>query len=179
MIDIFAECIIKVFLNKTATFTTITLEAIYCIIIIVVGFLINYTFIIIFIDTVQYFSFLQLISIKYLEDKFYKSKSDVTSKLIERRREDVRDQMKELSNSKPQLLMNQEETIQEEARQRRAAEREVYKLVQLQYLIGIPRIYHKSCIDSIQNPICIIVGEEEAKTSTTSDITKWRKYQNY
>ena len=55
--------------------------------------------------------------------------------MIERRREDVRDQMKELSNSKPQLLMNQEETIQEEARQRRAAEREVCKLVQLQYLI--------------------------------------------
>ena len=83
------------------------------------------------------FSFSQLISIKYLEDKFYKSKSDVTSKLIERRREDVRDQMKELSNSKPQLLMNQEETIQEEARQRRAAEREVCKLVQLQYLGGV------------------------------------------
>ena len=44
---------------------------------------------------------------------------------MERRREDVRDQMKELSNSKPPLLMNQEETIEEEARQRRAAEREV------------------------------------------------------
>ena len=91
---------------------------------------------IIFTDTVQYFFFSQLISIKYLEDKFYKSKSDVTSKLIERRREDVRDQMKELSNSKPQLLMNQEETIQEEARQRRAAEREVCILVQLQQHCG-------------------------------------------
>ena len=67
----------------------------------------------------------QLMTIKYLEDKFYRSKNDITTKLIERRREDVRDQMKELSNSKPQLLMNQEETIQDEARQRRSAEREV------------------------------------------------------
>ena len=69
--------------------------------------------------------FKQLMTIKYLEDKFYKSKNDITVKLMERRREDVRDQMKELSNSKPPLLMNQEETIEEEARQRRAAEREV------------------------------------------------------
>ena len=68
-------------------------------------------------------------SIKYLEEKFYKSKNEITKKLIERRREDVRDQMKELSNTKPQLLMNQEETIQEEARQRRAAEREVKILI--------------------------------------------------
>ena len=45
---------------------------------------------------------------------------------MERRRQDVRDQMKELSsNSKPALLMNPEETVEEEARQRRAAEREV------------------------------------------------------
>ena len=45
---------------------------------------------------------------------------------MERRRQDVRDQMKELSsNSKPVLLMNPEETVEEEARQRRAAEREV------------------------------------------------------
>ena len=45
---------------------------------------------------------------------------------MERRREDVRDQMKELSsNSKPALLLNPEETVEEEARQRRAAEREV------------------------------------------------------
>ena len=73
-------------------------------------------------------------SIKYLEDKFYKSKSEITSKLIERRREDVRDQMKELSNLKPQLLMNQEETIQEEARQRRAAEREVRSFTRQSYL---------------------------------------------
>jgi len=67
----------------------------------------------------------KLLSIKYLEDKFYKSKSDIARKLMERRREDVRDQMKELSsNSKPPLLMNSEETVAEEARQRRAAERE-------------------------------------------------------
>ena len=50
----------------------------------------------------------------------------MTKKLTERRRQDVRDQMKELSlNSKPALLMNPEETVEEEARQRRAAEREV------------------------------------------------------
>ena len=72
----------------------------------------------------------QLQSIKYLEDKFYKSKSDVTKKLMERRREDVRDQMKELSlSSKPPLMMNPQESAEEEARQRRAAEREVIYLV--------------------------------------------------
>ena len=80
-------------------------------------------------------------SIKYLEDKFYKSKSEITSKLIERRREDVRDQMKELSNLKPQLLMNQEETIQEEARQRRAAEREVRSFSRQSYLTFFYRIF--------------------------------------
>ena len=57
---------------------------------------------------------------------------------MERRRQDVRDQMKELSsNSKPALLMNPEETVEEEARQRRAAEREVrtnYTRVTLKYL---------------------------------------------
>ena len=31
-------------------------------------------------------------NIKYLEEKFYKSKSAITAKLMERRREDVRDQ---------------------------------------------------------------------------------------
>ena len=44
MIDIFSECIIKVFLNNSATFTSITLEAIFCIIVIVFGVLINHTF---------------------------------------------------------------------------------------------------------------------------------------
>ena len=49
---------------------------------------------------------------------------------MERRREDVRDQMKELSStSKPVLLMNAEETAEEEARQRRAAEREVRNMM--------------------------------------------------
>ena len=99
--------------------------------------------------------------------------------MIERRREDVRDQMKELSNSKPQLLMNQEETIQEEARQRRAAEREVCKMGQLQYLGGCHSDKKTtSCIYSIQNLIFIILGEEEAKTSTTegkSFLLEWKK----
>ena len=31
-------------------------------------------------------------NIKYLEEKFYKSKGVITAKLMERRREDVRDQ---------------------------------------------------------------------------------------
>merc|ERR550532_1397916 len=76
----------------------------------------------------------KLMTIKYLEDKFYKSKSDMTKKLMERRRQDVRDQMKELSsNSKPVLLMNPEETVEEEARQRRAAEREGRRRRRLQH----------------------------------------------
>jgi hypothetical protein len=82
------------------------------------------------ISSYIYLDYKQLLSIKYLEDKFYKSKSDITKKLIERRREDIRDQMKELSShSKAPLLMNQDETIEEEARQRRAAEREVFKIL--------------------------------------------------
>jgi len=53
---------------------------------------------------------------------------------MERRRQDVRDQMKELSsNSKPALLMNPEETVEEEARQRRAAEREGRRRRRLQH----------------------------------------------
>lgn len=43
------------------------------------------------------FRHFQVLNIKYLEDKFYKSKGAVTNKLMERRREDVRDQMMELS----------------------------------------------------------------------------------
>ena len=44
MIDIFSECIIKVFLNNSSTLTSITLEAIFCIIVIFIGVLINHTF---------------------------------------------------------------------------------------------------------------------------------------
>ena len=67
----------------------------------------------------------KLSQIKYLEEKYYKSKADVCVKIMERRREDVRDQMKELSaSSKPALQMTQEEIVAEECRQRRAAERE-------------------------------------------------------
>ncbi len=66
--------------------------------------------------------------IKYLEEKFYKSKQAVATKIMERRREDVRDQMMELSaNTKQQ----QQQIVQDPstqadlaARQRRAAERE-------------------------------------------------------
>ena len=37
-------------------------------------------------------------NIKYLEEKFYKSKSAITAKLMERRREDVRDQGPDLND---------------------------------------------------------------------------------
>ena len=51
---------------------------------------------------------------------------------MQRRREDVRDQMRELSSStKPALMMSPEESVEEEARQRRAAEREVTYLFQI------------------------------------------------
>ena len=64
-------------------------------------------------------------NIKYLEDKYIKSKAEVSKKITERRREDVRDQMMELSTTaKAPLTMTQEEIIAEESRQRRAAERE-------------------------------------------------------
>ena len=42
----------------------------------------------------------KLANIKFVEDKYHKIKGDVTKKLIERRREDVRDQMRELSSVK-------------------------------------------------------------------------------
>ena len=35
----------------------------------------------------------QVLNIKYLEDKLIKTRSDMTKKLMERRREDVRDQV--------------------------------------------------------------------------------------
>ena len=47
----------------------------------------------------------QVLNIKYLEDKLIKVKSDMTKKLMERRREDVRDQMKELSAIGQQSMM--------------------------------------------------------------------------
>ena len=64
---------------------------------------------------------------------------------MERRREDVRDQMKELSsNSKPALLLNPEETVEEEARQRRAAEREVRLSLNQQYIYIYIIFLHRS-----------------------------------
>ena len=49
-------------------------------------------------------------NIKYLEEKWVKSKADVCRKVTERRREDVRDQMMELS-AKPALNMSQVWTL--------------------------------------------------------------------
>ena len=67
----------------------------------------------------------KLLNIKYVEDKYHKIKADVLQILVERRREDVRDQMRELSfnNSKP-LQITAEENNEEFKRQRSAAERE-------------------------------------------------------
>ena len=39
----------------------------------------------------------KLVQIRFVEDKYHKIKGDVHAKLVERRREDVRDQMRELS----------------------------------------------------------------------------------
>ena len=67
----------------------------------------------------------KLTQIRFVQDKYHKTKSDVQKKLLDRRREDVRDQMRELSkiSSKP-ILNTAEENNEEWARQRRAAERE-------------------------------------------------------
>ena len=68
----------------------------------------------------------KLTNIKYVETKYHKIKADTRLKLIERRREDVRDQMRELSttNSNKPLQYTAEENNEEWLRQRRAAERE-------------------------------------------------------
>lgn len=65
----------------------------------------------------------KVVNIKYLEDKLMKAKSDMTKKLMERRREDVRDQMVELT---PNNVANPGGmvTAEEAARQRRSAERD-------------------------------------------------------
>lgn len=71
--------------------------------------------------------FLQVANIKYLEDKLNKSKSHVCQKLMERRRQDIRDQMMALS-SKPAASGRAHDgngiEVELAARQRRAAERE-------------------------------------------------------
>ena len=68
----------------------------------------------------------KLTNIKFVETKYHKIKADTRLKLIERRREDVRDQMRELSttNSNKPLQNTAEENNEEWLRQRRAAERE-------------------------------------------------------
>ena len=76
--------------------------------------------------TITLISF-QMSNIKYLEEKFYKSKSAMTAKLMERRREDVRDQMMDLSSKAGTAAIVQvDPATQAEVakRQRRAAERE-------------------------------------------------------
>ena len=40
----------------------------------------------------------KLVQIRFVEEKYHKIKGDVHAKLVERRREDVRDQMRELSS---------------------------------------------------------------------------------
>ena len=68
----------------------------------------------------------KMVQIKFVEDKYHKLKGDLHQKLAERRREDVRDQMRELSNanSNKANLITAEENNEEWSRQRRAAERE-------------------------------------------------------
>ncbi len=64
-------------------------------------------------------------NITYLEDKLNKSKAQITEKLMERRREDVRDQIIELSSKPPDAGGAAADAgVAEAARQRRSAERE-------------------------------------------------------
>ncbi len=74
---------------------------------------------------------MQIVNIVYLEDKLNKSKSQITEKLMERRREDVRDQMIELSSKQATGAVAAQGGVAvvdggaaEAARQRRSAERE-------------------------------------------------------
>lgn len=69
----------------------------------------------------------KLKNIKFVEDKYHGLKASIYQKKINRRREDVRDQMRELSLSnsiKPSQITSEEEATEEWARQQRAAERE-------------------------------------------------------
>ncbi|CAB4067832.1 GCFC [Lepeophtheirus salmonis] len=67
----------------------------------------------------------KLINIKYLEEKMNKSKLDILTKIMERRRQDVRDQMIELSSKKSSVITaDHTENTEEAQRVRRAAERE-------------------------------------------------------
>nr|XP_040574865.1 LOW QUALITY PROTEIN: PAX3- and PAX7-binding protein 1-like [Lepeophtheirus salmonis] len=67
----------------------------------------------------------KLINIKYLEEKMNKSKLDILTKIMERRRQDVRDQMIELSQKKSSVITaDHTENTEEAQRVRRAAERE-------------------------------------------------------
>ena len=66
----------------------------------------------------------QIGNIKYLEEKFYKSKGAMTTKIMERRREDLRDQMMELSAGSQQVVQDPTTQAEMAARQRRTAERE-------------------------------------------------------
>ena len=69
----------------------------------------------------------KLKNIKYVEDKYHGLKASIYQKKIDRRREDVRDQMRELSlsnSTKPIQFTSEEEATEEWARQQRAAERE-------------------------------------------------------
>jgi GC-rich sequence DNA-binding factor len=76
-----------------------------------------------------------VLNIKYLEDKLIKIKSDMTKKLMDRRREDVRDQMKELSQQQQQVQQSaaNADAIEEAARQRRSAERDGRRRRRLQH----------------------------------------------
>ena len=67
----------------------------------------------------------KLKNIKFVESKYHGIKASIYQKKIDRRREDVRDQMRELSNSANMpSQMTAEEATEEWARQQRAAERE-------------------------------------------------------
>ena len=110
-----------------------------------------------------YFYFLpvlQIVNIKYLEDKLNKSKSVLCTKLMDRRREDVRDQMIELS-AKPVPQMSTANgsgaaaaasEVELAARQRRTAEREGRRRRRLQQRMASQqalKVKHNEGISSV------------------------------
>ena len=87
----------------------------------------------------------QIVNIQYLEDKLYKSKQSTCDKLMERRREDVRDQMAELSGK---IVDQQQQSAAEAQRQRRAAEREGRRRRRLQQRIHKKVLNHNEGMSS-------------------------------
>jgi GC-rich sequence DNA-binding factor len=118
------------------------------------------------------------VNITYLEEKFYKSKASIVETLMERRREDVRDQMIELS-SRPtgvaaaaqlSAQLEQQEAVAEAARQRRAAEREGRRRRRLQQRLASQRQLKAKHNDGMSSDDELSTLEQANLSKTRQDI---------